>query len=275
MRRLALAASATIPVMALTGERGGAAPAPWKPAPAAAAAFLQRPSSVPWSSAAAGSARGHLPSSVLPFLVLGGVCSVDTTDLGNPPACSTNAAAVRCSALSDAQQRCSALLSSAGGTAAACSATGGNGARCSVFLPPFNPVAGSACSALGGPPGTSIACSVIAPGARQGCSAENPAQTAGNFCSTLSAGASGGVHQCSVLNGGNQRNFCSMVNSPGLFATTNCSTLTAGSACSVRAGSRGVCTNFNGAPTGVCSAFVAASHCSVIGGGAGFLCRWP
>lgn len=255
--------------------------------PAAPAVFLTQPGSgLVASSLSAGSNLLALPSSVMPFNVFGGVCSVETSDPGAPPRCSatvTSAGTVqRCSAHCDSQQRCSAFISAAGGTAAQCSTLGGTGPKCSVLQPPLSTgaIGPAQCSAFGGAPGTSIQCSVIGTGAKQICSAQNPSRIAQNMCSTFNiTGATGGQLRCSVLFGGGglaNNNSCSVGSSvpPGM-APKFCSAHAVNSQCSVLVGSRGKCTTFAGAPAGTCSAFVAGSFCSVIGGAAGVNCKWP
>lgn len=246
----------------------------------APAAFLQGSGSSAWStSRAGGSAFGHLPTSAMPFGAVGGTCSVDSTDPGAPPRCSTGAGVAQCSAHCDSQQRCSAFLSAAGGALGACSTLGGIGTLCSVLQPPIAVVGPSQCSAFGGAPGTSIQCSVMGAGRRQICSAQNPANIPQNQCSTFQiTTTTGGLLECSVLGGGGaNKNYCSVGGTvPPGAAPKFCSAHAINSRCSVLVGNRGACTAFSGAPAGTCSAFAgASSFCSVLGGAPGAFCTWP
>lgn len=278
LRFLALAGGSAL-AWAAAPNSGDAAIASWRPSTAAPASFLQQGPGTVWASArGGGSGRNHLPTSVMPNGTVGLQCSVDTIDLGAPPSCSTTNAAVRCSAHCDNAQRCSAFAATAGiGPTAICSTLGGVSSSCSVLQPVIQGAGPSQCSAFGGIPGTDIQCSVMGPGFKQACSAQNQARFPNNQCSTFGLGPVGGIVQCSVLRGGPaQPNYCSVGNAvqPG-FQTKTCSTYVQASRCSVLPGSRGFCTTFAPAPAGSCSAFVAGTNCSVIGGLNGAFCRWP
>ena len=244
------------------------------------AVFLQASHAAGWSSQGGAGGRNHLPSSVLPgppSIVQR--CSVDTTDPGSPPVCSTGPNALRCSARCDTMEQCSAFFSSAGtANLVACSTLGGPGKqRCSVLQPPLTFVGPSTCSAEMGIPGSEVLCSVLASGSGKACSAENSPVFPDNFCSTLRSPVAGGIAQCSVINsGGAGKNFCSVGNAPTPGGPTKlCSTMQSGSECSIRLAQRGTCSNLAGAPAGTCSAHVAGSKCSVIGGPGGTLCTQP
>ncbi|TAH39583.1 MAG: hypothetical protein EYC70_01995 [Planctomycetota bacterium] len=261
---------------ALIPGSGEASSSAWRSLDAnvAAAAFLQQGPALGWSTATGGGGRNHLPTSAMPNGTVGLLCSVDTSDLGAPPRCSTTAAAPRCSAHCDNAQRCSAFIGAVGAGAAVCSTLGGGANRqCSVLQPVINGTAPSVCSAFGGIPGTTIRCSVMGPGNGQKCSVQNPARFQGNLCSTFPSGAVGGTHQCSVLNGGPLANYCSAGGAvpPGLM-TKQCSTSAQNSQCSILPGNKGICTTFSPAPTGSCSILVTPSTCSVIGGANGSFC---
>ena len=266
--------------LAFTPADGDHAAPTWSPQQHGATVFLQASSSAGWSSASAPTTRNHLPSSALP-----GppnpvpMCSVDTTDLGTPPVCSTSASTLRCSARCDSDERCSAFFNTAGvAPLIACSTLGGPGQqRCSVLQPMLTIIAPSMCSAEMGIPGTEILCSVLAPGGGKACSAENPPILQGNFCSTLRTPVMGGRSECSVLNGGAfANNFCSVGLPPDPAGSSKtCSTFQIDSECSIRMGQRGTCTHLVGAPAGTCSVFNPPSNCSVIGGPSGTLCTLP
>ncbi|TAH34671.1 MAG: hypothetical protein EYC70_17220 [Planctomycetota bacterium] len=212
----------------------------------------------------------------MPFTTTGAICSVDSTDAA-VPRCSTSNAAPRCSAHCDSAQRCSAFFAPAGvNVPLICSTLGGTARTCSVLQPPIQQAGPSQCSAFGGSPGSDTQCSVMAAGADQACSAQNPARLQQNACSTFSSTGAVGVIQCSVLRGGaNARNLCSVGNAAQPSLAKRCSTFSPGSDCSVLPGSRGICTAFAPAPAASCSTFAAPSTCSLIGGPGGALCRWP
>lgn len=250
----------------------------WQPTAAASSRFLQQSTAGAWSSAVGGGSRSHLPKSTLGGPI-GQVCSVDTTDAGNPPSCSaTGTTAARCSAQCDAEQRCSAFLALPGVTRRAnCSTFGASNALCSVLQPGTPPNGPSQCSAFGGAAGTGIQCSVMrGTGSNQFCSAQNPAQTEMNQCSTFSTtgGPNAGRLNCSVLASSNASvgNSCSVRGLAGTHQfVKNCSAFVANSNCSVALGQPGRCTTLSG-PAGTCSAFAHGAHCSVIGGPAGTAC---
>ncbi|TAH39582.1 MAG: hypothetical protein EYC70_01990 [Planctomycetota bacterium] len=271
--RILLFGAGAVAAWALIPGRGEASSTIWHSLNATTASFLQQTPGAAWSSATGGSGRNHLPTSVMPNGTPGLRCSVDSTDPGAPPLCSTTTAGQRCSAHCDNAQFCSAFIATAAGGAAACSTLGGVNRQCSVLQPVINPTAQSLCSAFGSVPGSSVQCSIMAQGSGQKCSAQNPARFANNQCSTFGGGG-GGVVQCSVLKGGGpSRNYCSVGVGvqPGLVPK-QCSTFTAAIQCSILPGNRGICTVFNPAPAGTCSAFVAGSNCSVIGGANGNFC---
>ena len=260
------------------GEDAGAST--WVPPGHGSAVFLQQSGSAGWSSVTGGTSRNHLPSSVIPSPVLNPVCSVDTTDAGTPPVCSTGPNALLCSAICDAAQQCSAFfVPVAAGGSAACSTLGGPGQqRCSVLQAPFGAVLGpSQCSASGGGLNADMLCSVLAGGFRKACSAESPALSPDNFCSTLRSPLPVGRLQCSVINSNpNRKNFCSTANPPSPIGfSKTCSTQSQDSVCSITLGQGGACTSFNGALPGTCSTQVLPSQCSVIGGPSGTFCSQP
>ncbi|TAH34670.1 MAG: hypothetical protein EYC70_17215 [Planctomycetota bacterium] len=264
----------------LAPDHGEASAPGWQAPGAAPAQYLQQTPPQIWSSATGGSSRSHLPKSTLGGPI-GQTCSVDTSDAGNPPRCSAlSTTAGRCSAQCDAEQRCSAFLSPVGVTRRAlCSTFGGTGSVCSVLQPGTPPNGPSQCSAFGGFGGTSIQCSVMRGGSSQFCSAQNPAQTEFNQCSTFSHPVVGGTGRlnCSVLSGGTSAagNSCSVKGQVSITAFPKfCSTFAQNSSCSVLAGNTGRCTTF-AAPAGTCSVFAHGSHCSVIGGASGASCHWP
>ncbi|TAH36806.1 MAG: hypothetical protein EYC70_07395 [Planctomycetota bacterium] len=279
MIRAALASGVAVLAAALVPAGGSAAQASYQPAaPAAFASYLQQPSEAPWSSSTGGgSGRNHLPTSVMPNGIIGLRCSVDPSDIGTPPTCSTATTGIQCSAHCDNLQFCSAFPFAAG-TAAACSTLGGSQLRCSVLQPNINFAGPSMCSVFGDATGVAVNCSVLGNGFKQGCSAQNGATVAGNQCSTNNlTGLTGGVMRCSVLGGGPTiRKRCSVAD-PVLAGQVpkQCSVFIAASSCSVRAPNRSFCTNFLPAPAGTCSAFVAGSTCSVINGTSGSFCKWP
>lgn len=254
----------------LAGDVVAAAPS-WRPTAPAAVSYWAQSAGTAWSSALAGGGRSHMPNSVMPWSGPGVLCSVENTDAGAPPSCSTNVAAVRCSAHRDSFQFCSSYFDVSGGNSAVCSTLGGSGSTCSTLQPLAQQVARSCCSAFGGILGTAIECSVMGTGSRQACSAENPAVIADNQCSTFANTT------CSVLGGGpGATNYCSAgLGVSGTQVTIECSTFASFSECSVRPGQRGLCTAFVPAPAGSCSAFAATSRCSVIGSAGGTFCRWP
>jgi hypothetical protein len=285
--KLTAAAAVTLLAWSSLPSSGTATPSPLHLPSGASASFLAPAGSVTIaSSLAAGAQRILLPSSVLPNNQPNGSCSVETSDPGNPPRCSAGTLAgvvQRCSAHVQMAQKCSAFLSALGGNRAHCSTLAGHasgaGPVCSVLQPALANIGPSQCSAFGGQAGAEVVCSVITNGTKQFCSAENPASTTGNMCSTFqSPTTSGGSHACSAVAGGaTQKNFCSTRGAaPAGTSTMLCSSHARSSSCSVRSGQKGQCTSLMNAPTGSCSAFAAGSHCSVIGGAAGTtLCKWP
>ena len=273
----AVAAAASIGTAIAANGAGGAPPA-WRATGVASAAYLQNTPAAAWVSSSGGSSRNHMPTSAMPFTATGTKCSVDDTDPGLPPTCSTSNATQRCSAHCDSAQACSAFFSgSAANGIAACSTNGGTNRQCSVLQPVIAPQGPSQCSAFGGVPGSEFQCSIMNAGGNQACSAENPGVFPGTQCSTFSSTGAVGITRCSVLRGGAlQRNYCSVggVLTP-ISTPKQCSTFSPGSDCSVLPGSRGFCTAFAPIPAGSCSTFAAPSKCSVIGVASGNFCRWP
>ncbi|TAH35788.1 MAG: hypothetical protein EYC70_12230 [Planctomycetota bacterium] len=277
--RLALAGGVAALAWALSPAGGSAVQPSFRPATRSAlASYLQQPSAASWASQTGGS-RSHLPNSVMPNSTVGVRCSVDTTDAGTPPSCSTSSATVRCSAHCDNVQFCSAVIGTApSGPAAICSTLGGsNGLTCSVLQPVLTSAGPSQCSTFGGLPGITLACSIMGVAGQQACSARNPAGIAGNQCSTFTGGTTGGARRCSVLLGGTPlNNRCSVGDSvPVGSVPKECSVFTPNSKCSVQSGNNGFCTVFAPAPAGTCSIFAASATCSVIGGASGSFCTWP
>ncbi|TAH38663.1 MAG: hypothetical protein EYC70_04650 [Planctomycetota bacterium] len=252
--------------------------AAWRRADTATSSYLQQSPAAAWSAVTGGGSRSHLPKSALGGPV-GQICSVDTSDAGTRPICSTSASLPRCSAQCDSGQQCSALLNTSGtGTVAQCSTLGTSGSACSVLPPATGPSGPALCSAFGTPANMSISCSVMRAGSSQFCSAVNPARLSDNQCSTFVAAHVLGRLNCSVLGGGGGTanvNSCSVRNAvPAGAQPKLCSTFAPQSNCSVAVGQRGRCTTLT-APAGTCSVFSALSHCSVIGGAAGTSCHWP
>ena len=287
-----LFSSGLIPLAVLLLAAWGVAPAPepeaepsYVVAQSGSAAFLQLPGSgassgISWSSRGGPAGRTHLDSSVLPGPPTPLICSVDTTDAGTIPVCSTSATDNECSARCDSAEVCSAFFDPIGtANTAACSTLGGGGAkRCSVLLPPIGGfLVPSACSAELGGPLTRIVCSVITPGAGKVCSAENPPIGQANMCSTIPSGFVGGGAECSVINNAAAfTNFCSTgFPEAGGGLTKMCSTFQAGTECSMFALNDGSCTSLAGAPVGSCSVFAPGSNCSVIPTTGGPICTLP
>lgn len=264
---------------ALIPSTGDAAASSWKSVHAAPASFLQQSGGPAFTTATTQGSQRALPNSVMPFNVVGGVCSVDATNPGTPPMCSTNGAPVKCSAHCDARQVCSAMNPGPPANAVMCSVLGGgNNGRCSVLLPQLQQIGGSQCSAFIGPALTRSICSVLGVGGgTQFCSAQNAGRTPNNQCSTFAMGAVGGATQCSVSGTGPVgTNVCSVYGTvPAGMFRKQCSAFAANSQCSVVVGNNGRCTTFLGAPAGTCSTFATGGFCSVIGGMAGTACSWP
>lgn len=217
-------------------------------------------------------ARPDLGSSVGPLPDTGTtveVCSVDTTDSGSPPTCSSSAGGLdnRCSVFCDSGNQCTAFSASTT-SEARCSVTGGSG-NCSIFTAKDKSAESTACSVLEFDDGsTELRCSIISSGngsVRQ-CSAENPDnQSATNTCSVIAGG--GSIRVCSVIQGGESTgdHVCSVFGA----GDKRCSTSISGTYCSVREDQKGICSSQLLGGGTICSWFGSGSNtaCSVFPSG--------